>query len=69
MTKGADSIIYDYCMSDSSKKSKEYKETQYYVNQYANEGLRTLFLAQREMSKTEFDEFFEKVKQAKEDGD
>jgi len=50
MCKGADSVIHDMCMSDKSKASKVYKETQKHVNKYANEGLRTLFLAARVMS-------------------
>jgi len=50
MCKGADSVIHDMCMSEKSKASKVYKETQKHVNKYANEGLRTLFLAARVMS-------------------
>jgi len=65
MCKGADSIIYEL-LRDSSKRSLEYEETQRHVDQYANEGLRTLFLAERTLSREEYDAWNEKVTKAKE---
>jgi phospholipid-translocating ATPase len=44
--KGADSIVYER-MTEDSKKSGEFKETQVAVDKYATEGLRTLFLAEK----------------------
>ena len=65
MCKGADSIIYEL-LSDSSKRSFEYQETQRHVDQYANEGLRTLFLAERTLSREEYNAWNDKVTKAKE---
>lgn len=47
LTKGADSIINDRL---DKAKSTFLKETQTYIDSFAEEGLRTLFLAQRELS-------------------
>jgi phospholipid-translocating ATPase len=46
MCKGADSVILDR-LSEQSKKGDVLKKTQVYVDEYAEEGLRTLFLAER----------------------
>ena len=62
--KGADSIIFDR-LSQESKDSAEMKETQKCVDNYAREGLRTLFLAEREIPRDEFNAFFEEAKAAK----
>ena len=62
--KGADSFIYER-LSQESKDSPEMKSTQQSVDSYAREGLRTLFLAEREIPKDEFNAFFEKAKAAK----
>lgn len=51
LTKGADSIINDRL---DKAKSTFLKETQKYVDSFAEEGLRTLFLAQRELSSKEY---------------
>jgi magnesium-transporting ATPase (P-type) len=46
MCKGADSVIQER-LSSHSASSEELKKTQEYVDVYAEEGLRTLFLAER----------------------
>ena len=46
MSKGADSIIAER-LTQQSRESNEFKKTQVEVDKYANEGLRTLFLAHR----------------------
>jgi P-type E1-E2 ATPase len=46
MCKGADSVILER-MSKSSLSGEVLKNTQEYVDQYAEEGLRTLFLAEK----------------------
>lgn len=46
MCKGADSVILER-MSQKSKDSEVLKQTQIYVDKYAEEGLRTLFLAEK----------------------
>ena len=53
MCKGADSVIEQrltfYCSN-----SKEFRDTKNIVNGYANEGLRTLYLAQRIIPEDEY---------------
>jgi magnesium-transporting ATPase (P-type) len=44
MCKGADSVITDR-LSEKSLKSDTFKETERVVTEFANEGLRTLYLA------------------------
>jgi len=63
MTKGADSIIADL-LSESSKSSDVYQKSQKFVNEYATEGLRTLFLAERVVPKKEFYEWIKGVREA-----
>ena len=46
MTKGADSVV-EALLSDKSKNSDEFKSTKKSVDQFATEGLRTLYLAQK----------------------
>lgn len=46
MCKGADSVILER-LSKESLKSQVLKKTQQYVDAYAEEGLRTLFLAEK----------------------
>ena len=53
MCKGADSVIYEK-LSQQSIASNVYRETQKNVNVCAEEGLRTLFLAERVVSEAEF---------------
>ena len=47
--KGADSIVAGI-LSKESKKSNLFKTTQDYVDHYADEGLRTLFVAEKEIN-------------------
>lgn len=53
MCKGADSIILDL-LSERSRKSELTNCNQEFVNQYAEEGLRTLFLAKRRLDPQEY---------------
>ena len=46
MCKGADSVIMER-LSESSRNGDVLSKTQDYVDEYAEEGLRTLFLAER----------------------
>jgi P-type E1-E2 ATPase len=56
MCKGADSIIAER-LSQASKQSPEYQATGPIVDEYANEGLRTLYLAERIIPKNVYDEW------------
>ena len=53
MCKGADSVIEER-LSKKSLSSKMYKETKKYVDEFANEGLRTLFLSERFIDEDEY---------------
>jgi len=53
MCKGADSVI-EQRLTSSCSNSKEFRDTKNIVNGYANEGLRTLYLAQRIISEDEY---------------
>jgi len=46
MCKGADAIVKER-LSETSLRSDVFSKTQAYVDDYANEGLRTLFLAEK----------------------
>jgi magnesium-transporting ATPase (P-type) len=52
MTKGADSIIQPLL---NQQTSQFIDETYNYVTQYANEGLRTLILAQKKINRNEYE--------------
>ncbi len=52
MTKGADSIIQPLL---SQERSTFIEETYKYVTQYAEEGLRTLILAQKKITRNEYE--------------
>lgn len=62
--KGADSIIAER-LSKESLESSIYRKTQKVVDKYANEGLRTLFVAERIIPRDEFDQWFKYVKEHK----
>ena len=64
MCKGADSVIYER-MSEESKQGEVYKKTQEYVDQYAEEGLRTLFLAEKTIDHNTYAAWNTKVQAAK----
>ena len=64
-TKGADSIIYQYCLSNNSKASRDYEQTQRSVNECAVKGLRTLFLAQKEIDEADWAQWNERQIAAK----
>jgi len=64
MCKGADSIIHDFCLSYESKKSVLYKTTQGHVDRFGNEGLRTLFVAEKEIDQKFYEEWNKKVVKA-----
>ena len=46
MCKGADTVITER-LTQESKESDVFKNTQFMVDKYATEGLRTLYLAQK----------------------
>ena len=48
MSKGADTVIYARLTQDS-KNSNDYAKTKQAVDSYAREGLRTLYLGQKEI--------------------
>lgn len=56
MCKGADSVIMER-LSEESKNSEVLQKTQEYVDVCANEGLRTLFLAERVIDSWEYQEW------------
>ena len=62
--KGADSIVAGI-LSRESRDSGLFKTTQDAVDHYANEGLRTLFVAEREIDESEFLPWIEEVRKAK----
>ena len=61
--KGADSIIYDR-MTQESKTSPEFLETQKAVDEFAGDGLRTLFLAEKYISEDDYAAWNEKAQAA-----
>lgn len=64
MCKGADSVITDR-LSNDSLYSNTFNETDRVVTQFANEGLRTLYLAQKEIPRKEWVKWNDEVIQAK----
>jgi magnesium-transporting ATPase (P-type) len=54
LCKGADTVILER-MSEKSKSSQIFAATQEKVDKFANEGLRTLFLAEKTIEKAEYD--------------
>lgn len=61
--KGADSIVYER-MTQRSKDSPEFRETQKAVDQYATEGLRTLFLAEKIIADEDYEIWNKKATEA-----
>lgn len=53
MCKGADSVIEER-LSKQSLSNKIYKDTKKIVDEFANEGLRTLLLAERYIEEDEY---------------
>lgn len=64
MCKGADSIIKER-LNQKSLNGSVLKNTQDYVDQYAEGGLRTLFLAERIIPEAEYNKWSQKAKQAR----
>lgn len=60
MCKGADSVITDR-LSKESLQSSIFVETDRIVTKYANEGLRTLYLAQKNLKRKEWEAWNEEV--------
>ena len=60
MCKGADSVIEER-LSSESKGSDIFKKTKIIVDGFANEGLRTLYLAERKIDKNEYENWNSKV--------
>jgi magnesium-transporting ATPase (P-type) len=60
MCKGADSVIYER-LSRQSLEGQVLKRTQEYVDAYAEEGLRTLFLAEKVISPQVYEEWNKKA--------
>ena len=52
-------------MSQSSRNGSVYKETQQHVDRFADEGLRTLFLAEKTLDKRVYEEWNKKSQAAK----
>jgi phospholipid-transporting ATPase len=64
MCKGADSVIEER-LSQKSLTSDTFKQTATTVTEFANEGLRTLYLSQREIPRAEWTKWNEESNQAK----
>jgi magnesium-transporting ATPase (P-type) len=64
MCKGADSVIYER-LSVESLNSQVLKSNTDYVNAYAQEGLRTLYCAEKIISQADYDEWNAKATAAK----
>lgn len=64
MCKGADSVITER-LNSKSKNSQMFKKTEQYVEDYAKDGLRTLYLAERFLDESEYNEWNLKSMQAK----
>ena len=64
MCKGADSIIAER-LSVESKESVVFNNTQSYVDFFADEGLRTLFLATKQLNQVEYNDWNARSKRAK----
>ena len=56
MCKGADSVIEER-LSGVSRESDMYKQTKIIVDAFANEGLRTLYLAERKIDQIEYEKW------------
>lgn len=54
MCKGADSVIEDR-LSPESKGGDMFKKTKIIVDGFANQGLRTLYLAERKIDQNEYE--------------
>lgn len=64
MCKGADTVITER-LSPESRQGEVFKKTVRYVDDFAEEGLRTLYLAERSISEQEYNEWNQKFKTAK----
>ena len=64
MCKGADSVIQER-LSQASLNGEVLQMTQQYVDVFAEEGLRTLFLAERIIDNAVFEEWFQEAEAAK----
>lgn len=64
MCKGADTVITER-LSTESKESDMFAKTQKYVDEFAETGLRTLFLAERTISEQEYASWNEQSKKSK----
>lgn len=64
MCKGADSVITER-LSHASLNSEVFKETDRVVTEFANEGLRTLYLSQKEVPRKEWTAWNEEANLAK----
>jgi len=64
MCKGADSIIAER-LSVESKDSDVFRNTQNFVDIFADEGLRTLFLAEKYLGQVEYNDWNARSKRAK----
>jgi len=60
LCKGADSVITDR-LSKESLSSKVFIDTDRIVTRYANEGLRTLYLAEKKLARKEWEKWNEEV--------
>ncbi|KAG2702617.1 hypothetical protein I3760_06G099200 [Carya illinoinensis] len=62
LCKGADSVMFGRLAKNGRKFEEETRE---HVNEYANDGLRTLILSYRELDETEYKEFSDKFNEVK----
>jgi len=64
LTKGADSIVEGLLADKNEATNSLLKKSKEFVDDFSKEGLRTLFCAEREVPKDEFDEWIKGVKEA-----
>ena len=61
--KGADSIIAER-LNEEDMRQEKYKKNVEFVDKVADEGLRTLFIAERVLPEETFNDWFKKKKEA-----
>ena len=64
LCKGADSVITER-LTFESRNSRTFARTEQFVRQYAEEGLRTLYLAQRELDENVYRDWNQRARKAR----
>lgn len=64
LTKGADSVIEELLDSEKPENRQNLNWTKQHVQLYAQEGLRTLFIAKKELSRSEYESWNAKFQEA-----